>query len=86
MQKSILILTLTALLACAHEEAAQVSAERDCEKGLDATRGPQIAPVGPIDTDQGAYNYIRRREQERDLGSRMTAAGLGVTGRGCGCC
>jgi hypothetical protein len=76
MQKSILILALTALLACAHEEAAQVPAERDWEKGLDATRGPQIAPVGPIDTDQGAYNYIRRREQERDLGSRMTAAGL----------
>jgi len=76
MPKSILILSLAALLACAHEEAAQPSAERDWEKGLDATRGPQIAPVGPIDTDQGAYNYIRRREQERDLGSRMTAAGL----------
>jgi hypothetical protein len=76
MQKSILILSLAALLACAHEEPAQVAAERDWEKGLDAARGPQIAPVGPIDTDQGAYNYIRRREQEKDLGSRMTAAGL----------
>jgi hypothetical protein len=77
MQKNILILSLAALLACAHEEAAQTAAaERDWEKGLDATRGPQIAPVGPIDTDQGAYNYIRRREQEHDLGSRMTAAGL----------
>src|SRR3989441_85334 len=40
------------------------------------SRGPQIAPLGPIDSDQSAYNYIRRREQERDLGSRMTAAGL----------
>jgi hypothetical protein len=76
MQKNILILSLAALLACAHEEAAQLPAERDWDKGLDATRGPQIAPVGPIDTDQGAYNYIRRREQEHDLGSRMTAAGL----------
>jgi hypothetical protein len=76
MQKSILILSLAALLACAHEEPAQLPAERDWEKGLDAARGPQIAPVGPLDTDQGAYNYIRRREQERDLGSRMTAAGL----------
>src|SRR5712671_6312585 len=76
MQKNILILSLAALLACAHEEVAQTPAERDWEKGLDAARGPQIAPVGPIDTDQGAYNYIRRREQEHDLGSRMTAAGL----------
>jgi hypothetical protein len=76
MQKSILTLSLAALLACAHEEPAQLAAERDWDKGLDAARGPQIAPLGPIDTDQGAYNYIRRREQERDLGSRMTAAGL----------
>ncbi len=76
MQKSIVILSLAALLACAHEETAQLPTERDWEKGLDAARGPQIAPVGPIDTDQGAYNYIRRREQEKDLGSRMTAAGL----------
>src|SRR5437762_2088860 len=76
MPKNILILSLAALLACAHEEVAQNPAERDWEKGLDAARGPQIAPVGPIDTDQGAYNYIRRREQEHDLGSRMTAAGL----------
>jgi len=76
MQKNILILSLAALLACAHEEAAQPVAERDWEKGLDAARGPQIAPVGPIDTDQSGYNYIRRREQEHDLGSRMTAAGL----------
>jgi hypothetical protein len=77
MPKSIVILSLAALLAaCAHEDGGQLPAERDWEKGLDAARGPQIAPVGPIDTDQGAYNYIRRREQERDLGSRMTAAGL----------
>ena len=76
MPKNILILSLAALLACAHEEVAQTPAERDWEKGLDAARGPQIAPVGPIDTDQGAYTYIRRREQEHDLGSRMTAAGL----------
>jgi len=73
MQKNILILSLAALLACAHEEVAQTPTERDWEKGLDAARGPQIAPVGPIDTDQGAYNYVRRREQEHDLGSRMTA-------------
>jgi len=76
MQKHILILSLAALLACAHEEVQPVAAERDWEKGLDATRGPQIAPVGPIDTDQSGYNYIRRREQEHDLASRMTAAGL----------
>ena len=76
MQKHILILSLAALFACAHEEVAQQAPERDWEKGLDASRGPQIAPVGPIDTDQSGYNFIRRREQERDLGSRMTASGL----------
>ncbi len=76
MQKNILILSLLAVLACAHEEPQPAVAERDWEKGLDASRGPQIAPVGPIDTDQSGYNYIRRREQEHDLASRMTAAGL----------
>ena len=76
MHKNILILSLAALLGCAHEEAQTLTTERDWEKGLDATHGPQIAPVGPIDSDQSAYNYIRRREQDRDLGSRMTAAGL----------
>ncbi|HTO98501.1 MAG TPA: hypothetical protein VMK66_15740 [Myxococcales bacterium] len=76
MQKHIVILSLAALLACAHEDTAQLPTERDWQKGLDATRGPQIAPLGPLDTDQGAYDYIRRREQERDLGSRMTASGL----------
>jgi hypothetical protein len=76
MQKHILILALAALLGCAHEETSQLPTERDWQKGLDASKGPQIAPLGPIDTDQGAYDYIRRREQERDLGSRMTAAGL----------
>ena len=75
MQKNILILSLAALLACAHEEA-QLPAERDWERGLDASRGSTIAPVGPIDSDQSGYNYIRRREQDRDLGSRMTATGL----------
>src|SRR5712672_1994396 len=76
MPKSILMLSLAALLACAHEDATQLPAERDWEKGLDALRGPQIAALGPLETDQGAYTYIRRREQEHDLGSRMTAAGL----------
>jgi hypothetical protein len=76
MHKKIVILSLLALLGCAHEDAAPLATERDWEKGLDATHGPQIAPLGPIDSDQSAYNYIRRREQERDLGSRMTAAGL----------
>ena len=76
MPKNILILSLAALLACAHEDTAQLPTERDWDKGLDAARGPQIAPVGPIDSDQSGFNYIRRREQDRDLGSRMTATGL----------
>ena len=46
MHKNILILSLAALLGCAHEEAQTLTTERDWEKGLDATHGPQIAPVG----------------------------------------
>jgi hypothetical protein len=76
MRNIILTCTVVALFGCAHEDPIQPLAERDWEKGLDASRGPQIAPLGPIDTDQNGYNYIRRREQDHDLGSRITAAGL----------
>lgn len=76
MRNIILICTLVALFGCAHEDSVQPLPERDWEKGLDASRGPQIAPLGPIDTDQSGYNYIRRREQDHDLGSRITASGL----------
>ena len=76
MRKIILTCTLLALFGCAHEEPIQPLPERDWDKGLDGSRGTQIAPLGPIDTDQSGYNYIRRREQEHDLGSRITAQGL----------
>ena len=73
MQKTILIASLVALVAaCAHEEIAQ-TAEKDWEHGLDADLATQIAPLGPIDSDQGAYNLIRRREKEHSLGSRLTS-------------
>jgi len=76
MQKPILILSLAALIAgCAHEEIAQ-SPEKDWEHGLDADMATTIAPLGPIESDQGAYNLIRRREKEHSLGSRLTAVEL----------
>jgi hypothetical protein len=76
MLKHISILSLVALaVACAHEEIAQ-PADKDWEHGLDAELGTQIAPLGPIDSDQGAYNLIRRREKEHALGSRLTALEL----------
>jgi hypothetical protein len=76
MQKTILIASLVALVAaCAHEEIAQ-TAEKDWEHGLDADLATQIAPLGPIDSDQGAYNLIRRREKEHSLGSRLTSLEL----------
>ena len=64
MQKPILILSLVALVAaCAHEEIAQ-NTDKDWEHGLDADLSTSIAPLGPIDSDQGAYNLIRRREKD----------------------
>jgi hypothetical protein len=75
MKKPILILSLVALVACAHEEIAQ-NQDKDWEHGLDADLSTSIAPLGPIDSDQGAYNLIRRREKEHSLGSRLTAVEL----------
>jgi hypothetical protein len=76
MLKQISILSLVALaVACAHEEVAP-NPDKDWEHGLDADLSTQIAPLGPIDSDQGAYNLIRRREKERSLGSRLTALEL----------
>jgi len=76
MQKTILILSVVALAAaCAHEEIAQ-NPDKDWEHGLDADLSSSIAPLGPIDSDQGAYNLIRRREKEHSLGSRLTAVEL----------
>src|SRR3954453_8119237 len=76
MLKQISILSLVALaVACAHEEVAP-NPDKDWEHGLDADLSTQIAPLGPIDSDQGAYNLIRRREKERSLGQRLTALEL----------
>jgi len=77
MQKPIMILSVVALVAaaCAHEEIAQ-NPDKDWEHGLDADLSTSIAPLGPIDSDQGAYNLIRRREKEHSLGSRLTAVEL----------
>lgn len=63
--------------ACAHEPPAPVAHERNWEEGLDgAAHRPQIAPVGPLENDQYAYDFIRRREREHALGTKATAADL----------
>lgn len=74
MKTLIVIALLTA--ACAHEEAAR-PAEHDWEHGLDAALSAQIAPVGPIESDQRAYDLIRRREQQRALNTKTTSMELG---------
>jgi hypothetical protein len=76
MRNVFILLGAAALLsACAHDEAAQ-PLNKNWETGLDGEHGPQIAPVGPIETDQTAYDFIRRREREHALGSKVTAAEL----------
>lgn len=78
MQKSILMFTAVALAAaCAHGEAPpSVIHERNWEQGLDSEHAPQIAPLGPLENDQFAYDFIRRREREHALGTKATAADL----------
>jgi len=77
MSKSTLVLAIAAALlaSCAHQEVAQ-PADRDWAQGLDGNLGPQIAPLGPLESDQGAYDLVRRRERDRALGSKVTAAQL----------
>ncbi len=76
-----LILPCTALLllaACASDPPASlVAPERNWELGLDPTQAPQIAPLGPLENDQYAYDFIRRREREHALGTKATVADLG---------
>jgi hypothetical protein len=68
---------LLMLMSCAHEEAAApAKADRNWEQGLDPEHTPQIAPLGPIETDQYAYDFIRRREREHALTTKATAADL----------
>jgi hypothetical protein len=75
MHKSILILTASiAIAGCAHDPPPV--AGHDWEHGLDGSLTSQIAPVGPIDSDVNGYNLIRRREQERALGSKDTLVEL----------
>src|SRR5207248_11551594 len=50
--------------------------ERNWEQGLDSEHAPQIAPLGPLENDQFAYDFIRRREREHALGTKATAADL----------
>lgn len=76
MKTHVVILSLAAI-ACAHQEQQRpIAHERDWEKGLDDQAAPQIAPVGPIENDHYAYDLIRRRERERALATRATAADL----------
>lgn len=78
MSKFIALGSLAAMLmACAHEEPVkQVKAEHNWEDGLDPDHSPQIAPLGPIETDQHAYDFILRREREHALTTRATASDL----------
>ena len=78
MSKRTLVLAIAAavLASCAHEEVTSQPADRDWTQGLDGNLAPQIAPLGPLESDQGAYDLVRRRERERALGSKLTAAQL----------
>src|SRR5438128_7063620 len=72
----LLAIAASALASCAHEEVAPQLADRDWTQGLDGSLAPQIAPLGPLESDQGAYDLVRRRERERALASKLTAAQL----------
>jgi len=77
MSKLTIICTALALgAACAHETPAPVVNQRNWEQGLDSEHAPQIAPLGPLENDQFAYDFIRRREREHALGAKATSADL----------
>ncbi len=78
MSKFIALISAAGLLAsCAHEEPApSPKSERNWEQGLDSDHAPQIAPLGPIETDQFAYDFIRRREREHALVTKATGSDL----------
>jgi hypothetical protein len=71
----LLVLAASLVASCAHEEVAP-PAERDWSQGLDGNHASQIAPLGPLESDQGAYDLVRRRERDRSLGSKVTVAQL----------
>jgi len=76
MSKCIALVSIAALLAgCAHDEPG-APRERNWDQGLDSEHASQIAPLGPVENDQYAYDFIRRREREHALGTKATAADL----------
>lgn len=77
MQKLAIPIALAALFGCAHEPPATLPIqETDWTHGLDAQREAAIAPVGPLESDQRAYDLIRRREQHRALTTKTTSLEL----------
>ena len=79
MPKLITALSLFAMVsACAHEQVQPLPSapERDWMRGLEQQRAAQIAPLGPIENDQRAYDVIRRREQQHALGAKATGLEL----------
>jgi hypothetical protein len=78
MNRILLLSSLAAaMLSCAHDEAPKpIAHDRDWERGLDEDFSQAIAPLGPLESDQNAYDLIRRREREHALGSRLTSTDL----------
>jgi hypothetical protein len=75
--RTLAVITLAfAVAACAHDEVSPDAQEHDWGRGLDSELSPSIAPLGPIDSDQGAYDFVRRREKERALSTKLTASQL----------
>jgi hypothetical protein len=76
MNKPILVVSLLIAIAGCTHAPPPATAGHDWEHGLDGSLSAQIAPVGPIESDVSSYNLIRRREQERALGSKDTLVEL----------
>jgi|GEM_PF-2256993 hypothetical protein len=49
---------------------------RDWSRGLADAQSPNIAPLGPLESDQRGYDFIRQREHDHSLGSSAVIADL----------
>jgi hypothetical protein len=77
MSRTTTLVALICSCACASAPPAPTpDPGRDWTKGLADAQSPNIAPLGPLESDQRGYDFIRQREHDHSLGSSAVIADL----------